>query len=116
MIPLYQNIKNLREKLGMSQGELAKLVGYTSQTSIAKIESGNVDLSQSKIMAFARALKTTPTALMGLEDEKENGLNNDDPEELIILNRTAKKMTPEKQKKLLEIAKIMFAEDFKKNE
>ena len=42
--------------------------------------------------------------------------DNDDPEELIILNRTAKKMTPEKQKKLLEIAKIMFAEDFKKNE
>ena len=54
--------------------------------------------------------------LMGWEDKKENDLDNDDPEELIILNRTAKKMTPEKQKKLLEIAKIMFAEDFKKNE
>ena len=38
------------------------------------------------------------------------------PEDLIILNRAAKKMNPEKRKKLIEMAKVMFAEDFSKDE
>lgn len=38
------------------------------------------------------------------------------PEDLIILNRAAKKMTPENRKKLIEMAKVMFAEDFDENE
>lgn len=46
---LYDNIKTLRENLKISQDELAKRVGYKDRTSIAKIESGKVDLSQSKI-------------------------------------------------------------------
>lgn len=69
MLPLYENIKILRESLDMSQDELAKKVGYSSRTSIAKIESGLVDISQSKIVAFANALNTTPAYLMGWEDE-----------------------------------------------
>ena len=64
---LYDNIKTLRESLKMSQDELAKKVGYKDRTSIAKIESGKVDLSQSKIFAFANALNTTPEELMGLK-------------------------------------------------
>lgn len=64
---LYDNIKTLRENLKMSQDELAKKVGYKDRTSIAKIESGKVDLSQSKIFAFAKALNTTPEELMGLK-------------------------------------------------
>lgn len=61
---LYENIKQLRKRLGMSQEELALLTGYTSRSSIAKIENGGVDLSQSKIEAFAKALHTTPQKLM----------------------------------------------------
>ena len=34
------------------------------------------------------------------------------PEELVILNRNAKKMSPEKRKKLLEMARVMFKEEF----
>ena len=61
---LYENIRYLRKALGLSQDELASLTGYTSRSSIAKIESGAVDLSQSKIEAFAKALHTTPQKLM----------------------------------------------------
>lgn len=68
---LYLNIKKRREELGLSQEELAKETGYTSRTSIAKIESGKVDLPQSKIEIFAKALKTTPFYLMGWEKERE---------------------------------------------
>ena len=53
----------------MSQDELAKRTGYTSRTSIAKIEAGKIDLPQSKIALFADALDTTVAYLMGWEEE-----------------------------------------------
>lgn len=69
MLTLYKNIKRLREQLGMSQDELAEKTGYTSRSSIAKIEKGLVDLQQSKIISFANALGVTPSQLMGLDDQ-----------------------------------------------
>lgn len=54
--------------MGMTQDELAKLVGYSDRTSIAKIESGKIDLPQSKIAVIAKALRTTPGELMGWSD------------------------------------------------
>ena len=71
MQELYRNIRVQRERLGLSQDELAGLVGYTSRTSIAKIEAGKIDLPQSKVEAFARALHTTPAALLGWEPAED---------------------------------------------
>lgn len=65
MLELYNNIKNRRIELDLTQAELAKKLGYADKSMIAKIEKGVVDLSQSKIEAFAIALKTTPQELMG---------------------------------------------------
>ena len=62
---LYENIKLRRKELNLSQGELARLTGYTDRTSISKIESGKVDLPQSKIRIFAEALHTTEGELLG---------------------------------------------------
>lgn len=56
-------IKKLREEKKMSQSTLAELVGYKDKTAIAKVESGKVDLPQSKISAFAKALNTTTSYL-----------------------------------------------------
>lgn len=75
---LFKRIRAMRKDLNMSQDELAKEVGYTSRSTIAKIESGENDIPQSKIKDFARALQTTPAELMGWEnklnewDEKYN--------------------------------------------
>ena len=69
-----ENIKLLREKLGLSQEELAIIVGYRDRSSIAKIESGKVDLAQSKIAAFAAALHVSPAELMGVENREEPSL------------------------------------------
>lgn len=52
----------------MSQEELAKLVGYTSRSTINKIESGKMDITRSKIEAIANALRVSPGYLMGWED------------------------------------------------
>ena len=70
MIKLYQNIKKLREDMGLSQDALAKLTGYTDRSSITKIEKGLVDLQQSKIELFAKALGTTTRELVGWDDEE----------------------------------------------
>ncbi len=66
---MYDRIKELRTKKGLSQQELARLTGYQDRSSIAKIESGNVDLPQSKIIAFSNVLGVTPAQLMGLEED-----------------------------------------------
>ena len=66
---LYENIKRLREEKGLSQDALAKLTGYTDRSSIAKIEKGQVDLQQSKIELFAKALGTTSRELVGWDVE-----------------------------------------------
>ncbi len=57
MLTLYENIQKYRNLRGMSQEQLAELVGYKDRTSIAKIEAGNVDLSNSKIRKFAEAFE-----------------------------------------------------------
>lgn len=69
-----ERIKHRRELLGMSQDELAKKVGYKSRSSINKIETDGRGLPQSKIVAFAKALETTPAYLMGWDESPVNGI------------------------------------------
>lgn len=68
MIKLYENIKYHRKLNSWSQEELAKRMGYTDRSMIAKIESGKVDLSQSKIVEFAKVFNISPGDLMGWDD------------------------------------------------
>ena len=65
-------IRQLREKLGLSQDDLAILLNYRSRSSINKIERGERNLTQSKIKAIADALHTTPAYIMGWEDPLES--------------------------------------------
>ena len=71
MLELYKNIKRRRQQLKMTQTDLALKMGYADKSMIAKIEKGNVDLPQSKILAFANVLETTPGELMGWDYEAE---------------------------------------------
>ena len=65
MATLYDRIRERREACEMSQSELAERLGYKDRSTIAKIEKGVNDITQSKIEAFARELHTTPAYLMG---------------------------------------------------
>ncbi len=58
------NIKKRRFELRMSQQELADAMGYSTRSTIAKIESGENDVSQKKLQKFATALETTVEALI----------------------------------------------------
>lgn len=72
MRTLYKNIRFRRLKLKMSQDLLAELTGYSDGAAIAKIEKGEVDLTESKICEFAKALRTSPQDLTGLHELEDN--------------------------------------------
>jgi len=58
------NIKKRRFELRMSQQELAAAMGYKTRSTIAKIESGENDVSQKKLQKFAAVLDTTVEELI----------------------------------------------------
>ena len=64
-------IKQRRIQLEMSQDELARRLGYRSRSSINKIEKDASGLPQTKIAAIASALQTTPSFIMGWDEEIE---------------------------------------------
>lgn len=68
MSTIGNRIRKRREELGLSQDELGKRIGYKSRSSINKIELGHRNLTQSKIKAIADALETTPSYIMGWEE------------------------------------------------
>lgn len=71
MLKLYENIRAFRKAANMTQDELAKKTGYTDRSSIARIEKGEIDLPHSKIEQFASALGTSPSTLMGWDDDDD---------------------------------------------
>lgn len=58
------NIRKRRYELKMSQQELAEAMGYKTRSTIAKIESGENDVSQKKLLRFAAVLDTTVEKLI----------------------------------------------------
>ena len=67
---LCDNIKKRRIELGMTQQELAEKMSYKSRSTIAKIESGENDITQSKLNLLAEILNTTP-AIYKQRNEEE---------------------------------------------
>lgn len=80
MLELYKNIRDRRIALNMTQAELAQKMGYADKSMIAKIEKGQVDLPQSKIVSFAKALGVLPRDLMGWSDSHMEAAYYNDPE------------------------------------
>lgn len=105
---LYENIRKRREELGMSQEALARRVGYTSRSTIARIERGDITIPSDKIETFARALRVLPEYLMGwTEDEGVTVTDEDlyDPE----LDALVEKMKRDTQfkRRMLRYAKLL---------
>lgn len=66
-----ERIRARREAMKLNQTQLAEATGYADKTAISKIEKGVNDLTQSKIVIFAKALNTTPSYLMGWVDDPD---------------------------------------------
>lgn len=103
---LYNNIKNRRTELNMTQTELAQKVGYADKGMISRVENGKVDLSQSQIIKFAKALDIDPGVLMGWNELfVEVGPQKGDREE--ALREQAKRLYEHYQKASPEIQKAV---------
>lgn len=63
-------IKQKREELGLSQEELARILGYKHKSSINKIELGLADVPRPKMPAFAKALGMNVIDFSGWSDER----------------------------------------------
>lgn len=73
MATIGEKIKKRRLELGMSQRELARNMGYTDNSTLARIEQGKIDVSQSRIVQFSKVLNCTIAYLMDWEEtEKKN--------------------------------------------
>ena len=72
MLELYENIRKLRKLNNWTQEELAVRMGYTDRSMIAKIESGKVDIAQSKILEFAKVFGVDAGDLMGSDGTTDN--------------------------------------------
>lgn len=77
---LGNRVKMRREELGLTQEQLAERMGYSSRTSINKIENGR-PCSQKIIIRLANALDVSIPYLMGWEDEELKTEKPPTPEE-----------------------------------
>lgn len=99
-------VRQRRMELGYSQDELAKKLGYTSRSTINKIENGTNDVVQSKVVEFASALETTASFLMGWDDNanKKESIKMDPTEkDLVVAFRRADELTKQMVLRLLNI-------------
>ena len=68
---LSERIKTLRKERGLSLEQLAEAVGTSRQT-IHRYENGIItNIPSEKVEGLAKALGTTPSSLMGWEDDEE---------------------------------------------
>jgi len=66
-----EDLKKRRKELGLTLEEVAEIVGVGKST-VRKWETGFIaNMKTDKIEAYAKALKTTPIFIMGLEEDQQ---------------------------------------------
>ena len=114
---IYERIRQLRIANNLSQEDLARAMGYRDRSMITKIESGKVDISQKKIVAFANALNTTPAYLMGWTEKPDSPyIGRPKTEEARIISGAVDKMPPADRERALKLLEAVYADYFEKEE
>lgn len=67
-----EKIRKRRQELGWSQQKLADLMGYTSKSTITKIEKGFSDVGQKNVIKFSEILGVSIAYLMDWTEEAES--------------------------------------------
>ena len=105
-----ENILLMRKRLGWTQEELAKRMGYKSKSTINKIELGINDIPQSKIVKFADVLGTTPAHLMGWSENEIQETQSPDKQELTegekLVLELFRKIPEDRQPEALELLQV----------
>lgn len=88
------NIKRRRKELHMTQTDLAKAVGYTSDSTISRIERGQIDLSTTMLQTIADALHTTSISLIYGDGSPDYEPSSLPPEAAVELNEDISSIAP----------------------
>lgn len=99
-------LRQLRKKAGMTQPELAKKLGV-SRSTISMYELGSREPDFETLEGIADIFNVDMNTLIGKENDTDP---NDDT--IDILYRKAKSMTKEQRETLIELANVIFREDF----
>lgn len=101
-------IRDRRNELGMSQEDLAHLIG-SSQRQISKYETGQNDPTGEVLIAMSQALETTIDYLLGLTGNPDRPLRGEF--DLDEIEREAVKILrtkrPEDRRKAVEILRML---------
>lgn len=119
LVEFGKRVAEIRNMRGMTLQALADKSGYTSRSSIKKIENGEVNVPTQKVKAIADALGVSPLVLMGREEMPEADSYYLDPEtteiaqeiyegkELRALFDVVRDISPEDMKTLYSVALAM---------
>lgn len=106
-----EKIKQRRKELKWSQRDLAEKMGYNHST-VTRIETGKIDIPQSRILQFAEVLGVSVAYLMGWDDDKkENPANYDGiSEKRQALIDFAKSVPDDKADMILKVMKSILGD------
>ncbi|BBS11553.1 MULTISPECIES: helix-turn-helix domain-containing protein [Enterobacteriaceae] len=83
-----ERIKALRTEKGMSQGQLAKLCGWSGASRVANYEYGNRNVGVDDALSLAKALGTTPVMILfGEQSDPANWLTDKQKRVLSLFNQ-----------------------------
>ena len=85
-------IAKYRKEKGLSQEELANLLGYKSRTTINKIEKGQRDVPRNMIAQLSIILNVSPLDLLGENEKSSTPLNKREALSNMLENMTEKEM------------------------
>lgn len=107
-----EKIKLRRKELGWSQRDLAERMGYNHST-ITRIETGKIDIPQSRILQFAEVLRTDVAYLMDWEEEPKEKLTENDElaDNTKRLVEFAKSVPEDKVELVLRVMKSILEEN-----
>ena len=101
-----KKLKERRLELGLTQEELAHMVGYTSKSTINKIEKDYHDVNQTTLIKLSNALKVSPTYFIdGVEHEPvpSNAVS--------IFSEKFSKLTPELQDNVMQYIDFLLSKE-----
>ena len=99
-------IRERRIELGMTQEELAILSGYSSRSTINKVEKDTRKMPIVKVVDIANALHCSPAYLMGWDEEtfgSDVEKYNERQKKLTEIQRLFDLLTPDQQKVITDL-------------
>lgn len=102
-------IKKRRLELGMTIEDVARLIGVSGAT-VSRWETGDIEnMRRDKIALLAKALQVSPSFIMGWDEDTDSAIDED----ILVISRAAKRMSPDRKKEMMDLLKIAFKEEFK---